>query len=124
MVSTEPFFYDSAYKLVKKEYALPIDTNGRCITAKNGAHLMKFPRYSAKKFPMKWECSSECKILSDSDVCMIIDLGIVFAGGACIFLNEQRNRDAAAKKRANTSEVGKSNNYYEDIYIPPYSNTH
>ena len=33
------------------------------------------------------------------------------------FLNEQRSRDAAAKKRANTSGVGKSNNYYEDIYI-------
>ena len=47
---------------------------------------------------MKWECSSECKILSDSDVCTIIDLDIVFAGGAWIFLNEQRNRDAAAKK--------------------------
>ena len=38
--------------------------------------------------------------------------------------NEQRSRDAAAKKRANTSGVGKINNYYEDIYIPPYSNTH
>ena len=25
MTSTEPYFYDSAYKLVKKEYALPID---------------------------------------------------------------------------------------------------
>ena len=42
MAITAPFFYDSAYKLVKKEYALPIDTNGRCITAKNGAHTMKF----------------------------------------------------------------------------------
>ena len=30
--------------------------------------------------------------------------------------NEQRSRDAAAKKRANTSGIGKSNNYYEDIY--------
>ena len=41
------------------------------------------------------------------------------------FLNEQRNRDDAAKKRANTSGVGESNNYYEDIYnIPPYNNTH
>ena len=29
-----------------------------------------------------------------------------------------------AKKRANTSGVGESNNYYEDIYIPPYNNTH
>ena len=34
--------------------------------------------------------------------------------------------DAAAKNRANTSGVGKSNNYYEyeDIYIPPYNTTH
>ena len=31
------------------------------------------------------------------------------------FKNEQ--------KRPNTSEVGKINNYYEDIYIPPYNNT-
>ena len=28
------------------------------------------------------------------------------------------------KKRANTSGVGKINNYCEDIYIPPYNNTH
>ena len=34
--------------------------------------------------------------------------------------NEQRSRDAAAKKRSNTSGVGKINNYCEDIYIPPY----
>ena len=41
------------------------------------------------------------------------------------FKNEQRSRDAAAaKKRANTSGVGKINNYCEDIYIPPYNNTH
>ena len=42
----------------------------------------EIPRYSAKEPPMKWECSSECKILGDSDVCMIIDLDIIFAGGA------------------------------------------
>ena len=51
MTSTEPFFYDSAYKLVKKEYALPIDTNGRCITAKNGAHWMKFQDIQLKILP-------------------------------------------------------------------------
>ena len=70
MASTcaEPFFYDSVYKLVKKEYALPIDTNRRCTTAKNVFTSDEIPRYSAKKPPMKWECSSECKILSDSDV--------------------------------------------------------
>ena len=41
-----------------------------------------------------------------------------------IVKNKQRNRDAAAKKRANTSGVGKINYYCEDIYIPPYNNTH
>ena len=35
---------------------------------------------------MKWECSSECTILSDSYVCTIIDLDIVFAGGEWISL--------------------------------------
>ena len=84
MANTEPFFYDSAYKFVKKEYALPIDTNGRCITAKNVCTSHEIPRYSAKEPPMKWECSSECKILSGSDVCTIIDLDTVFAGGAWI----------------------------------------
>ena len=39
------------------------------------------------------------------------------------FKNEQRSKDAAAKKRPNTSGVGKINNYYEDTYIPPYNNT-
>ena len=39
------------------------------------------------------------------------------------FLNEQRSKDAAAKKRPNTSGVGKINNYYEDICIPPYNST-
>ena len=64
----------------QKEYALPIDTNGRCITAKNVCTSNEIPRYSAKEPPMKWECSSECKILSDSDVYTIIDLDIVLDG--------------------------------------------
>ena len=33
------------------------------------------------------------------------------------FKNEQRSKDAAAKKRLNTCGVGKMNNYYEHIYI-------
>ena len=39
------------------------------------------------------------------------------------FKNEPRSKDAAAKKRPTTSGVGKINNYYEDIYIPPNNNT-
>ena len=66
MASTEPFFYDSEYILVKREYALPIDTNGRCIIVKKVVCTSgEIPRNSAKEPPMKWECSSESKILSD-----------------------------------------------------------
>ena len=32
--STEPYFYDSAYQLVKRPHAIPIDENGKCIIAK------------------------------------------------------------------------------------------
>ena len=39
-------------------------------------------------------------------------------------MNKEVGRAGAAKKRANTSGVGKINNYSEDIYIPPYNNTH
>ena len=78
MATTEPFFYDSAYKLVKREYALPVDINGRCITVKKVCTSGDTPRYLAKEPPMKWECSSECKILTDSDVCTIIDLAAAF----------------------------------------------
>ena len=40
MASTEPFFYDSAYKLVKREYALPIDTNGKkCHSKESSVHI-------------------------------------------------------------------------------------
>ena len=74
----EPFFYDSAYKLVKREYALPIDTHGRCVIAKKVCTSDEIPKKTAKEPPMKWECSSECKILTDGDVCTIIDLAAAF----------------------------------------------
>ena len=47
-------------------------------------------------------------------------IGFFFLKKEKTFKNEQRSKDAAAKKRPNTSGVGKINNYYEDIYIPPY----
>ena len=78
MASTEAFFYDFAYNFVKREYALPIDTNGRCLIAKKVVCTSgEIPRNSAKKPPKKWKCSSECTILSDAEVC-IIDLEAAF----------------------------------------------
>jgi len=31
---TEPYYYDAAYQLVKRNYAIPIDENGKCVVAK------------------------------------------------------------------------------------------
>jgi len=28
--SAEPYYYDAAYQLVKRNYAIPIDENGKC----------------------------------------------------------------------------------------------
>ena len=69
-------------------------------------------------------------VFCDSFLCSI-SLLLLSAFLSCIYIlrpkkhfkNEQRSKDAAAKKRPNTSGVGKINNYYEDIYIPPYNNT-
>ena len=33
MVSTEVYFYDSAYQLVKRQQALPVDKQGKCVVA-------------------------------------------------------------------------------------------
>ena len=52
-----------------------------------------------------------------------VHAGSIYIKTEKTFKNEQRSKDAAAKKRPNTSGVGKINNYYEDIYIPPYNNT-
>ena len=75
MASTEPFFYDSTILCCD---ASPIGIYWQRIlflTILYASISDEIPRYSAKEPPMKWECSSECKILSD----------IVFAGGAWIF---------------------------------------
>ena len=48
--STEPYFYDSTYQIVKRPYAIPIDKNGRGIIAK------QVKKESALK---QWQCTHE-----------------------------------------------------------------
>ena len=62
----------------------------------------------------------ECSM---SNVCYILFKKITETRPKKHFKNEQKSKDVAAKKRPNASGVGKINNYYEDIYIPPYNNT-
>ena len=39
-------------------------------------------------------------------------------------MNKEIGMMLPKKELIYTSGVGKSNNYYEEIYIPPYNNTH
>ena len=59
--STEPYFYDSAYNPVKREFALPVDEYGRCILATEVATDDKSAKHRSKQHPIKWACTSECK---------------------------------------------------------------
>ena len=61
--STEPYFYDSAYQLVKRPHAIPIDENGKCIIAK------QVKKESAWK---QWQCTNECKGITPSEELSIV----------------------------------------------------
>ena len=54
--ATEPYYYDSAYQLVKRPYAIPIDKRGRCIVAQTDCAYKT------------WHCSSACKPVSEADI--------------------------------------------------------
>ena len=67
--SSEPYYFDSAYQYAKRDSALAIDENGKCIVANE----MKADSETSKKIePNKWECSSECKTLNKTEVDAIV----------------------------------------------------
>ena len=75
MASTEPYFYDAAYSPVKRNYAIPIDEYGKCTLAKL---VCTDEKGGTKTPPMKWECTSECKSLTDCEVNAILGLKSAF----------------------------------------------
>ena len=79
MASTEPYFYDSAYNPVKRDYALPIHKYGKCVLAREiSTGDSKINKRSCKNQPMKWACTSECKIPTVDEVHAIVELKEVF----------------------------------------------
>ena len=60
--ATEPYYYDSAYQLVKRPYAIPIDKRGRCIVAQTDCAYKT------------WHCSSACKPVSEAEIDAIVAL--------------------------------------------------
>ena len=78
MATTEPYFYDSAYQHIKRDHALVIDENGKCLLANEVNTEREDKKHGTKKPPMRWECTSECKVLTDSEVGSILDLKKAF----------------------------------------------
>ena len=64
--ATEPYYYDSAYQLVKRPYAIPIDKRGRCIVAQTDCAYKT------------WHCFSACKPVSEAEIDAIVALKQAF----------------------------------------------
>ena len=91
-MSTEPYFFDSAYQLIKRGAAIPIDEDGHCIIAKEiisdeegkeakaaakTAEEAREAKEVARK-KKKWECSSQCKIVTNTEVDCIVSMKAAF----------------------------------------------
>ena len=73
--SSEPYYFDSAYQHVKRDSALAIDVNGKCIVANE---IKADSETSKKSEPKKWECSSECKPFTKTEVDAIVAMKEAF----------------------------------------------
>ena len=67
--SSEPYFYDSAYQPVNRDYPIPVDEEGKCIVA---------DEIKAVGRAKRWACTSECKPLTQAEVDAILDFKEAF----------------------------------------------
>ena len=94
--STESYFYDSAYQLIKRQQALPVDKQGKCVLAeitiveknknegnkkasssegKPAASNNSNASNKKSKDTMEiWPCTIECKAVTESEVQSIVSL--------------------------------------------------
>ena len=71
--SSEPFFYDQSYTLVKHDHPIHVDSDGRCAIAEEvGDRDKKTNR------PTKWRCTSECKHVTADEKKSVVDLKTLF----------------------------------------------
>ena len=98
-VSTEPYFYDSAYQLVKRQQALPVDKQVKCVVveitvveknknkenkkassskgkpaASNNSNASNKKSKDKQNTMELWPCTSECKAVTESEVQSIVSL--------------------------------------------------
>ena len=70
-MASEPYFYDSSYQYVKRNSPIPINEDGQCLIV-NEIYTDK------ENTPQKWECSSECKPITNVEVDSILTLKAAF----------------------------------------------
>ena len=69
----------TAYELVQRAYAIPIDENGRCVIANEiSSSESESSKRKGKQQPVKWSCSSECKPVTEAEVAAIVHLKQTF----------------------------------------------
>ena len=65
--SSEPFFYDQSYAMVRRTSPIAVDSNGRCVIAEE-EEKRKTNR------PKWWKCTSECKLPTSQEVQSIMTI--------------------------------------------------
>ena len=75
-MASEPYFYDSSYQHVKRDIPIPINEDGQCVVAKE-LHTDN-EKEGACAQRKKWECCSECKPITDTEVNAILTLKAAF----------------------------------------------
>ena len=71
--SSEPFFYDQSYRLVKHTSPIVVDNDGRCVIADEVGQ-----RDSKTERPLRWKCTAECKLPSSNEVQCIVAVKALF----------------------------------------------
>ena len=78
-IASEPYYYDSAYHPVKRPCAIPIKENGMCIVANEISNSENDSTKTKEDQPYKqWNCHSECKVVTDTEVAAIVHLRQAF----------------------------------------------
>ena len=71
--SSEPFFYDQSYRLVKHTSPIVVDDSGRCVIAEEVGQ-----RDSKTERPLKWKCTAECKLPTSNEAQCIVAVKALF----------------------------------------------
>ena len=69
--ASEPYYFDASYRLVKIDFPIPVDENGKCMLATENPDN-EIEKHTNK--PLKWQCYSQCKPLTIAEVNAIVTL--------------------------------------------------